>query len=135
VAEEEIVEAMNDLAKSGLYVEATSASAAAALSGLLRRGVIRPEETTVVVKRSDWPCLKPPRPSSTLLDKEPDALPKYGDLDLLLGAAKEAAQHASLAVEGRNTDFDDLTQEDRRNADDYYACVLDGLKRAARGSQ
>ena len=49
VAEEEIVEAMNDLAKSGLYVEPTSASAAAALGGLLRRGVIRPEETTVVV--------------------------------------------------------------------------------------
>jgi threonine synthase len=40
---------MNDLAKSGLYVEPTGASAAAALSGLLRRGVIRPEETTVVV--------------------------------------------------------------------------------------
>jgi len=49
VSEEEIVEAMNDLAKSGLYVEPTSASAAAALSGPLRRGVIRPEETTVVV--------------------------------------------------------------------------------------
>ena len=49
VSEEEIVEAMNDLAKSGLYVEPTSASAAAALGDLLRRGVIRPEETTVVV--------------------------------------------------------------------------------------
>ena len=49
VSEEEIVEAMNDLARSGLYVEPTSASAAAALSVLLRRGVIRPEETTVVV--------------------------------------------------------------------------------------
>ena len=49
VAEEEIVEAMNDLATSGLYVEPTSASAAAALGGLLRRGVIRPDETTVVV--------------------------------------------------------------------------------------
>jgi threonine synthase len=49
VSEEEIVEAMNDLAKSGLYVEPTCASAAAALSGLLRRGVIRPEQTTVVV--------------------------------------------------------------------------------------
>ena len=49
VSEEEIVEAMIDLAKSGLYVEPTSASAAAALGGLLRRGVIRTEETTVVV--------------------------------------------------------------------------------------
>ena len=49
VSEEEIVEAMNDLAESGLCVEPTSASAAAALSGLLWRGVIRPVETTVVV--------------------------------------------------------------------------------------
>jgi threonine synthase len=49
VSEEEIVEAMNDLARSGLYVEPTSASAAAAVSGLIRGGVIRPEETTVVV--------------------------------------------------------------------------------------
>jgi threonine synthase len=49
VTEEEIVEAMNDLARSGLYVEPTSASAAAALSGLLLEGVIQPEEATVVV--------------------------------------------------------------------------------------
>ena len=49
VTEEEIVEAMNDLARSGLYVEPTCASGAAALSGLLRRGMIRPEEMTVVV--------------------------------------------------------------------------------------
>jgi threonine synthase len=49
VTEEEIVEAMNDLARTGLYVEPTSASAAAALSGLVRQGVIRPEETTVVI--------------------------------------------------------------------------------------
>jgi threonine synthase len=49
VSEEEIVEALNDLARSGLYVEPTCASAAAALSGLLRQGVIRPEEATVVV--------------------------------------------------------------------------------------
>jgi len=43
------MEAMNDLARSGLYVEPTGAGAAAALSGLVRRGVIRPEEATVVV--------------------------------------------------------------------------------------
>src|SRR5271166_1546388 len=49
VTEDEIVEAMNDLARSGLYAEPTSASAAAALSTLLERGVIRPEETTVLV--------------------------------------------------------------------------------------
>ena len=48
VSEEEIVEAMYDLARSGLYVEPTSASAAAALSRLIRGGVIRPEEATVV---------------------------------------------------------------------------------------
>jgi hypothetical protein len=50
----------------------------------------------------------------------------------LLGAAKEATKHASLAVEGLKTDLDDLSQDDRGNADDYYARVLDGLKRAAR---
>jgi hypothetical protein len=41
-------------------------------------------------------------------------------------------KHASLAVEGLKTDLDDLSQDDRGNADDYYARVLDGLKRAAR---
>ena len=49
MTEDEIVEAMKDLARFGLYVEPTSASAAAALSALLGRGVIRREETTVVV--------------------------------------------------------------------------------------
>ncbi len=72
------------------------------------------------------------RLAHSLFDKEPDAPPKYADLDLLLDVAKEAAKHASLAVEGINPDFNDLAQEDRRNADRYYACVLDGLKREAR---
>jgi hypothetical protein len=67
-----------------------------------------------------------------LFDQEPRALPIYADLGLLLNVAKEAAKHASLAVEGLNTDFDDLSREDRKNADRYYACVLDGLKREAR---
>ncbi len=49
VSEQEIIEAMGDLARCGLYAEPTSASAAAALSGLMRGGVIRPEETTIVV--------------------------------------------------------------------------------------
>ena len=40
---------MTDLARVGVYAEPTSASAAAALSNLLRDGAIRPEETTVVV--------------------------------------------------------------------------------------
>jgi hypothetical protein len=72
------------------------------------------------------------RLAHSLFDKEPEALPIYADLDVLLNVAKEAAKHASLAVEGLNTDFDDLSREDRRNAERYYACVLDGLKREAR---
>jgi hypothetical protein len=72
------------------------------------------------------------RLAHSLFDNEPDALPIYADLELLLSIAKEATKHASFAVEGNNVDLDDMAQEDRRNADDYYACVLDGLKRAAR---
>jgi hypothetical protein len=72
------------------------------------------------------------RLAHSLFDEEPDEFPKYADLTLLLGVAKEAAKYASLAVEGVNTAFDDMAQEDRRNADHYFACVLDGLKRAAR---
>ncbi len=49
VTEDEIVAAMSDLAHVGLYAEPTSASAAAALSHLLCDGVIRPDETTVVL--------------------------------------------------------------------------------------
>ena len=49
VTEDEIVEAAIDLARSGLYAEPTSASAAAGLSILLARGAIRPEQTTVVI--------------------------------------------------------------------------------------
>jgi hypothetical protein len=69
-----------------------------------------------------------------LFDKKPDAFPKHADLDLLLNIAKEATKHALFAVEGHKVDFDDMAQEDRKNADDYYACVLDGLKRGARRS-
>ena len=72
------------------------------------------------------------RLAHSLFDIEPDALPIYADLELLLSIAKEATKHASLAVEGHNVDFDDMAQEERKNADGYYACVLDGLKRAAR---
>jgi threonine synthase len=49
VTEDEIVAAMFDLARGGIYAEPTSASAAAALSNLRRDGVIAPEQTTVVV--------------------------------------------------------------------------------------
>jgi hypothetical protein len=72
------------------------------------------------------------RLAHSLFDQEPNAWPRYADLDLLLGVAKEATQHASFAVEGLNVDFDDMAQEDRKNAEGYYASVLDGLKRAAR---
>jgi threonine synthase len=49
VEEAEIVQALRDLARLGLYVEPTSAVAAAGLSRLLTAGVIRPQEDTVLV--------------------------------------------------------------------------------------
>ena len=49
VEEAEIVQALRDLARHGLYVEPTSAVAAAGLSRLLTAGVIRPQEDTVLV--------------------------------------------------------------------------------------
>jgi hypothetical protein len=72
------------------------------------------------------------RLAHSLFDKEPEALPRYADLSLLLDRAKEAATHASLAVEGLSIDFRDQARNDRQNAEGYAACVLDGLKRAAR---
>jgi threonine synthase len=49
VDEAEIVEALRGLARRGLYVEPTSAVAAAGLSRLLARGDIRPGQSTVLV--------------------------------------------------------------------------------------
>ena len=49
VSEAEIVDALRDLARRGLYVEPTSATAAAGLTRLLASGAIRPDETTVLV--------------------------------------------------------------------------------------
>lgn len=49
VTEEEIVAAMLDLARTGLYAEPTSAAAAAAQTKLIASGAIKPDETTVVV--------------------------------------------------------------------------------------
>jgi len=49
VSEEEIVSALGTLARMGLYVEPTCASAAAGLTQWLSSGVIRAEESTVVV--------------------------------------------------------------------------------------
>jgi threonine synthase len=49
LTEKEIAEATLDLARVGLYVEPTSAQAAAAFGKLLATGTIRPEQTTVLV--------------------------------------------------------------------------------------
>jgi threonine synthase len=49
VSEEDIVAALGALARSGLYVEPTSAAAAAGLSQLIGSGAIRREEVTVTV--------------------------------------------------------------------------------------
>ena len=49
VSESEIEAAHGELARASLYVEPTSASAAAAMSKSLDEGVVRPEETTVLV--------------------------------------------------------------------------------------
>ncbi|MCI3951520.1 MAG: pyridoxal-phosphate dependent enzyme [Burkholderiales bacterium] len=49
VSEEEIVAALGTLARTGLYVEPTSAAGAAGLSQLIRRGLVRSDEKTVLV--------------------------------------------------------------------------------------
>lgn len=49
VSEEVIVAALGALARKGLYVEPTSATAAAGLTQLLASGAIKPEERTVLV--------------------------------------------------------------------------------------
>ncbi len=49
VSEDEIVTALRRLARKGLYVEPTSAAAAAGLTKLIGSGVIRASETTVLV--------------------------------------------------------------------------------------
>jgi len=49
VEEAEIVHALRELARRGLYVEPTSAAAAAGLTRLLASGTVRPQEYTVLV--------------------------------------------------------------------------------------
>lgn len=49
VSEDEIVAALMELAGTGLYAEPTCATAAAALTRLLAQGVVKSEETTVVL--------------------------------------------------------------------------------------
>ncbi|OHV82623.1 hypothetical protein [Rhizobium sp. LCM 4573] len=68
------------------------------------------------------------RLAHSLFDKEPDALPMYSDLNLLLALAMDAAKHASLIVEGLNTEFDEQADRDRSTAEGYAACVLQGLR-------
>ena len=49
VSEDEIVTALGTLARQGIYVEPTSAAAAAGLRQLLKTGAITPQQTTVLV--------------------------------------------------------------------------------------
>jgi threonine synthase len=49
VSEAEIVDALRDLARKGLYVEPTSAAGAAGLTQLIATGAVKPDETTVLV--------------------------------------------------------------------------------------
>ena len=49
VSEDEIVSALGVLARQGIYVEPTSAAAAAGLRQLLKQRVITPEQTTVLI--------------------------------------------------------------------------------------
>ena len=49
VSEDDIVAALRGLARKGLYVEPTSASAAAGLTQLIAAGRVQPDETTVLV--------------------------------------------------------------------------------------
>ena len=49
VSEQAIIQGLWQLARAGLYVEPTSASAFAALRQLRATGVVKPEQVTVVV--------------------------------------------------------------------------------------
>jgi threonine synthase len=49
VTEEEIVAALGTLARQGLYVEPTSAAAAAGLTQLIASGAVRRDESTVLL--------------------------------------------------------------------------------------
>ena len=68
------------------------------------------------------------RLAHSLLNREPDNLPRFGDLTLLLGIAKEAVRDASLAIDGRNTDYDDLSADAHKEAEGYATCILHGLR-------
>lgn len=71
------------------------------------------------------------RLAHSLFDKEPDTLPMYSDLHLLLSVAMSAARHASMAVEGRSTELDEQADRQRKAGEGYAACLLAGLTGAA----
>lgn len=70
------------------------------------------------------------RLAHALFDKEPDDLPRYNDLSLLLKTAKEAVHYASLAIEGLNAGLDDDVEEYRKRSEDFSSCILHGLIRS-----
>jgi hypothetical protein len=72
--------------------------------------------------------LRTRRLAHMLFDKEPDPLPRYGDLFLLLNLARDIATPAVLAVEGRVTVFDGNEQFARRDAEQFWEKVLQGLR-------
>jgi threonine synthase len=69
ISEVEIERALFELSRIGLYVEPTSAIAAAAFTKLLERGVIRPDETSVLVLTGAG--LKTTRPIGELIGPLP----------------------------------------------------------------
>jgi hypothetical protein len=62
-----------------------------------------------------------------LFDKEPDPLPNYRDLFLLLKLARVIATPAVLAVEGEVVLFEGNEQFARRDAEQFWQRVLQGI--------
>jgi threonine synthase len=73
VSESSIVEALRELARKGLYVEPTSAAAAAGLSKLIRSGTLKRDEITVLVLTGSG--LKASERIGELLNLRPRTLP------------------------------------------------------------
>lgn len=92
-----------------------------------RLSAVGSEEEAAIMRIRDF---RNRRLAHSLFDKEPDALPMYADLNLLLDLAMDAARHASLIVEGLNTEFDEQAVRNRTTAEGYAACVLTGLRSA-----
>lgn len=97
------------------------------LEVVARLSAVGSEEEAAIKRVRDF---RNRRLAHSLFDKEPDALPMYADLYLLLDLAMNAAMHASLIVEGLNTEFDEQADRDRTTAEGYAACVLAGLRSA-----